>query len=89
MDEGTAATIPLPLLMYTSFTAYRPAPPPPVYPNMAMPAAHYGGFQPMKVHIPNIAAYEHTRATRGGRTAENYPPRPQPDVASDLWSTYR
>ncbi|KAE9986492.1 hypothetical protein EG327_004276 [Venturia inaequalis] len=70
-------------------TPYRPAPPPPVYPNMAMPAAHYGGFQPMKVHIPNIAAYEHTRATRGGRTAENYPPRPQPDVASDLWSTYR
>jgi RNA recognition motif-containing protein len=30
-------------------TPYRPAPPPPVYPNMAMPPAHYGGFPPMKV----------------------------------------
>lgn len=31
-------------------TPYRPAPPPPVYPNMAMPPQHpYGGFQPMKV----------------------------------------
>jgi RNA recognition motif-containing protein len=30
-------------------TPYRPAPPPPVYPNMGMPPAHYGGFPPMKV----------------------------------------
>jgi RNA recognition motif-containing protein len=33
-------------------TPYRPAPPPPVYPNMAMPPAHYGGFPPMKVPHP-------------------------------------
>lgn len=30
-------------------TPYRPAPPPPVYPNMAMPPNPYGGFAPMKV----------------------------------------
>jgi RNA recognition motif-containing protein len=31
-------------------TPYRPAPPPPVYPNMAMPhAGQYGGYPPMKV----------------------------------------
>jgi RNA recognition motif-containing protein len=30
-------------------TPYRPAPPPPVFPNMGMPPAHYGGFPPMKV----------------------------------------
>ncbi|KAF2139989.1 uncharacterized protein K452DRAFT_310351 [Aplosporella prunicola CBS 121167] len=30
-------------------TPYRPAPPPPVYPNMGMPPNPYGGFAPMKV----------------------------------------
>lgn len=32
-------------------TPYRPAPPPPVYPNMGMPPQHpYGNFAPMKVY---------------------------------------
>lgn len=31
-------------------TPYRPAPPPPIYPNMGMPPNHhYGGYAPMKV----------------------------------------
>ncbi|KAF3390971.1 hypothetical protein DPV78_011315 [Talaromyces pinophilus] len=35
-------------------TPYRPAPPPPIYPNMGMPPAHQygGGFAPMKVGSP-------------------------------------
>jgi hypothetical protein len=37
-------------------TPYRPAPPPPIYPNMGMPPAHqYGNFAPMKVGPPSDA----------------------------------
>ena len=36
-------------------TPYRPAPPPPIYPNMGMPPAHqFGNFAPMKVRHPDI-----------------------------------
>lgn len=35
-------------------TPYRPAPPPPMYPNVGMAPAHqYGGFAPMKVSCPS------------------------------------
>ncbi|KAF2758798.1 RNA-binding domain-containing protein [Pseudovirgaria hyperparasitica] len=43
-------------------TPYRPAPPPPVFPNMGMPPSHpYGNFAPMKVspHDHNFNGHQH------------------------------
>ncbi|CRG91532.1 putative RNA-binding protein C23E6,01c [Talaromyces islandicus] len=56
-------------------TPYRPAPPPPIYPNMGMPPAHqYGNFAPMK-HSLEYAAPSAVCGTAAGTSSSSQPTR--------------